>query len=83
MPDQQESSRPTPWKVSDAPDEYIENASRAIVGFEVTLTRLEGIWKVSQNRPAADRAGAAAGLRQGSAMDQQVADWIDRRGEGK
>jgi transcriptional regulator len=56
---------------------------RAIVGFELTLTSLEGIWKMSQNRPAGDRAGTAAGLREGSAMDQQVADWVDRLGEGK
>jgi transcriptional regulator len=83
LTDQHESSRPEPWRVTDAPDEYIEDAMRAIVGFELTLTRIEGIWKMSQNRPAADRAGAASGLRQGSAMDQEVADWIDRLGEGK
>jgi transcriptional regulator len=80
---QQESSRPTPWKVSDAPDDYIEDAMRAIVGFELTLTRIEGIWKVSQNRPAADRAGAATGLREGGPLDREVADWIERLGEGE
>lgn len=83
LTDQQESRRATPWKVSDAPDDYVENAMRAIVGFELTLTRLEGIWKVSQNRPAADRLGAAAGLREGSPLDREVADWVERLGEGK
>jgi transcriptional regulator len=83
LTDQNEANRPASWKVADAPDAYIEDAMRAIVGFELTLTRIEGIWKMSQNRPAADRAGAAAGLREGSPMDQQVAGWVERLGEGK
>ncbi|MDA0205346.1 MAG: FMN-binding negative transcriptional regulator [Acidobacteria bacterium] len=83
LTDQHESNRPAPWKVTDAPDEYIEGAMRAIVGFELTLTRIEGIWKMSQNRPAADRAGVVTGLREGSPMDMQVADWVERLGEGK
>ena len=80
---QHEANRPAPWKVTDAPAEYIEDAMRAIVGFELTLSRIEGIWKMSQNRPAADRAGAVAGLRAGSPLDEQVAEWIERLGEGK
>lgn len=83
LTDQQESKRAQPWKVSDAPDDYIENTSRGIVGFELTLTRLEGIWKMSQNRPDEDRLGAIAGLRQGSETDQKVAAWIERKREGK
>jgi transcriptional regulator len=83
LTDHQESRRSTPWRVGDAPDDYIENAMRAIVGFELTLARVEGIWKVSQNRPPADRAGAAAGLREGGPLDHEVAEWIERRGEGK
>ena len=83
LTDQHEANRPAPWKVTDAPDDYIEGAMRAIVGFELTLTRIEGIWKMSQNRPVADRAGVVAGLREGSPMDAQVAEWIERLGEGK
>lgn len=83
LTDQHEANRPAPWKVADAPDEYIDAAMQAIVGFELTLTRIEGIWKMSQNRPAADRAGAVEGLRSGSPMDRQVADWVERLGEGK
>jgi len=52
-----------PWKVSDAPAEYIEGMLSAIVGLELTIERLEGKWKLGQNRPEADRAGAIAGLR--------------------
>ena len=35
---------------------------RAIVGIEIEVTRLQGKWKVSQNRSAGDRAGVVAGL---------------------
>jgi transcriptional regulator len=59
----QESARPAPWLVSDAPREYVEQMLEAIVGIEIPITALSGKWKVSQNRPAADRAGTAAGLR--------------------
>ena len=52
----------TPWKVTDAPDDYIASMQRAIVGIEIELTALNGKWKVSQNRSPADRAGVAAGL---------------------
>ncbi len=52
----------TPWKVTDAPDDYIAAMQRAIVGIEIELTALTGKWKVSQNRSAADRAGVAGGL---------------------
>ena len=52
----------TPWKVTDAPDDYIASMQRAIVGIEIELTALNGKWKVSQNRSPADRTGVAAGL---------------------
>jgi transcriptional regulator len=51
-----------PWEISDAPPAYVEGQLRAIVGFEITIARLEGKWKMSQNRTAADRAGVVAGL---------------------
>lgn len=58
-----EASRPEPWQVGDAPPEYVEQLLGAIVGLELAVTRIEGKWKLSQNRPPADRAGVAAGLR--------------------
>lgn len=57
-----EAGRPDPWAVSDAPEEFIRAHLKAIVGFELTIARLEGKWKMSQNRPAHDRAGVAEGL---------------------
>jgi len=57
-----EMPRPEPWRVSDAPPDYIAAMLRAIVGFEIPLASLTGKWKMSQNRSAADREGLAAGL---------------------
>jgi transcriptional regulator len=54
----------TAWQVGDAPEPYIERMLKAIVGIEIPIARIEGKWKVSQNRTAEDRAGVASGLRE-------------------
>lgn len=51
-----------PWQVSDAPREYLDKTLKAIVGIEIEVSRLEGKFKLSQNRSAEDRAGVIAGL---------------------
>lgn len=58
-----ETGMTEPWKLSDAPAEYIEKLLSAIVGIEIPITRLVGKWKVSQNQPEANRAGVETGLR--------------------
>jgi len=57
-----EAARPDRWKITDAPPEYIEQQLGAIIGLEIPITRLIGKWKLSQNRPAPDRAGVVEGL---------------------
>lgn len=57
-----ESSRSEPWAVTDAPEDFVEAQLKGIIGIEMTIETIEGKWKVSQNRPAADRAGVAAAL---------------------
>ena len=57
-----EAGRPAPWAVSDAPGDYIDSMLKAIVGFRLPITRLEGKRKLSQNRDAADQAGVRQGL---------------------
>lgn len=57
-----EAARDDPWAVADAPRPYIEAQLRGIVGIEIDILALEGKWKVSQNRPEADRRGVAEGL---------------------
>ena len=73
-----ESDNPQPWKIDDAPAEYIDAMCRAIVGFEVRLDRIEGKWKMSQNRPLEDRAGVVDGLRaRGRGDDLEMADLVE------
>ena len=68
-----ECNRAEPWAVSDAPRPYIEAQLRGIVGFEIDIESIEGKWKVSQNRPEADRRGVAEGLAgENPAMAQVV-----------
>jgi transcriptional regulator len=62
LTDSQESHRATPWRITDAPETYIERMLKSIVGFEIAIDTLEGKWKLGQNRSAEDRAGIAAGL---------------------
>ncbi len=57
-----EAGQDVPWSVDDAPEDYIDAMTRAIVGVEIEITRLEGKAKLSQNRPAEDRAGVIDGL---------------------
>jgi transcriptional regulator len=60
---QHEASFPMPWTIDDAPTDFFHGLLKSIVGIEIPIRRLEGKWKASQNRPAADRAGVVTGLR--------------------
>ena len=62
LTDLHESNRSVPWSVDDAPPEYIAEQLRAIVGVEVLVDRVEGKFKLSQNRSEADIEGVIAGL---------------------
>ena len=76
----QEARQPAPWKVADAPADFVAAQIQAIVGIEIPIDRIEGKWKVSQNRNEADRKGVVAGLTaQGeasAAMARSVAERI-------
>ncbi|VVO73163.1 Protease synthase and sporulation protein PAI 2 [Pseudomonas fluorescens] len=62
LTDRHEAGRNNPWKVADAPAEYIDAMLKAIVGFALPIERLEGKRKLSQNRSTADIAGVREGL---------------------
>lgn len=62
LSDRQEANRPAPWAVSDAPADYVDSMLKAIVGFRLPITRLQGKLKLSQNRDARDQAGVRQGL---------------------
>jgi transcriptional regulator len=63
LTERQETPRAEPWAVTDAPADFIDAMLKGIVGFTLPISRLEGKWKMSQNRPAEDRAGVVAGLQ--------------------
>jgi len=64
-----ESKRAKPWAVSDAPADFVQGMINGITGLELTITRLEGKWKMSQNRPASERPGIVEGLREDGRPD--------------
>jgi len=71
------------WSVADAPPEFLEGMARAIVGVEITVDRIEGKWKVSQNRSAEDQQGVIGGLEAlGSPAGKEMAQLMrDRAAE--
>jgi transcriptional regulator len=74
---QQEKNETKPWAVTDAPERYIDVMLRGIIGFRFVISRLEGKWKMSQNRETQDAEGVVKGLgvrHQGD--DLQIADYV-------
>jgi transcriptional regulator len=72
--------QPDEWQVTDAPAPFIEAQIKGIIGLEIEIADLKGKWKVSQNRPAADRAGVVAGLAASAPeMAGLVARYSDER----
>ena len=79
LTDTHESRRGLPWRTTDAPADFIERQLKGIVGIEIPLTRLEGKWKMSQNRDVRDRVAVvdrlrAAGDPASAALADAVAD---------
>src|SRR5205085_9871829 len=76
MTDLQEARHPPgDWKVTDAPADFIDSMVKMIVGVEIPMRKLEGKWKMSQNRALPDRLGTIAGLRaRGDAHVAQVVE---------
>jgi transcriptional regulator len=66
-----EAGRPVPWHVEDAPADYLDATLRAIVGIEIEVTRVEGKFKLSQNRSAEDRTGVVLGLGSDATLQRQ------------
>jgi transcriptional regulator len=75
----QENKRSTPWSVSDAPEPFISGQIKAIIGVEIPISTIQGKWKVSQNRSAADRQGVEEGLRE-EGISEEMARLVAQRG---
>lgn len=69
LTDHHEADRAERWSVDDAPEPYIAGQLRAIVGVEVEISRIEGKFKLGQNRSRADMEGAIAGLAEAAEPD--------------
>jgi transcriptional regulator len=67
-----EAGEPVPWKMGDAPEDFISQMLGAIVGLEIEVTRLAGKWKLGQNKEVADRQGALDALRERDSDAQQA-----------
>jgi transcriptional regulator len=57
-----ESQRPQPWTLAGVPQKFIDGMLKGIVGLEMTVTRIDGKWKLSQNRSTTDRRSVIAAL---------------------
>ncbi len=75
LTDKHEKTQARPWSTQDAPERYIQAQLKGIVGFQIEITELDGKYKLSQNRPEADRKGVVAGLASSSTSgDSETAD---------
>jgi transcriptional regulator len=80
MTDTHEASRGAPWAVTDAPADFVDGMLKAIVGFRLRIRRLEGKWKMSQNRPRQDVPGVIDGLsREPGEAQAEVAEIVASR----
>jgi len=64
LTNKQEAGRTEPWKVSDAPEKFVERQLKGIYGLQFEVSEMVGKWKMSQNQPAEARAGVVEGLRE-------------------
>lgn len=79
LTDRHEAGRPDAWAVGDAPEDFLQGMFKGIVGFRLPIARIEGKWKMSQNRSAEDRAGVVDGLRsEGGPEELAVAALMDK-----
>ena len=78
LTERHEAARGSEWRTDDPPADYLSQQLRAIVGVEIVISRLEGKWKLSQNRSEADVTGVVDGLRGSDhAGDVEVANAME------
>lgn len=83
LTDLREGRLPKPWAVSDAPEPFVAAQMKGIVGIEIALSRMEGKWKMSQNRPHPDRLGVMEGLAAMGGEDEQVGHLVAERSKAE
>jgi transcriptional regulator len=83
LTDKHEAPSTQPWKVTDAPPDYVDTQLRRIIGVELPISRIEGKWKFDQRSSQADRAGVMAGLEGSGTAGNQEALAVMRELEAK
>ncbi len=79
LSDRHEARFETPWRVGDAPEDFVQRQLKGIVGLRLRITSIEGKAKLSQNRLEADRQGVIAALAQSQGLsDREMADLMTR-----
>jgi transcriptional regulator len=81
LSERHEARNPDPWRTQDLPETYLEGMLKGIIGLDIAVTRLEGKYKLSQNRPAADRPGVIAALEAQSDADARAVARLMRERE--
>ena len=83
LSERHEAQSPAPWRMDQLPETYAQSMLQGIVGLDITVTRLEGKYKLSQNRPASDRPRVIAALEaRGDADARAVARLMRDREAG-
>jgi len=78
-----EADQPVPWSIADAPEDYIAMMLKGIIGFEIDIARIEGKWKLSQNRSAADQASLVEALRHSAGENASAIASLMAKDSGK
>jgi predicted FMN-binding regulatory protein PaiB len=84
LSDQQEKAagHESPWKVTDAPEKYTNLLMKAIIGVEITIDRIEGRFKLSQEKQDGDWEGVIAGFRAlGTPEGETMANMVEEQGK--
>jgi transcriptional regulator len=82
LTERHEARNPAPWRMQKLPEAYLDGMLKGIIGLDFTVSRLEGKYKLSQNRPAADLPRVIAALeRRGDADALAVARLMREREE--
>jgi len=80
LTERHEAGNPEPWRIEDLPENYLDGMLKGIIGFDIAVSRLEGKYKLSQNRPPADRPRVIAALeRAGDENSVEVAQLMRER----
>jgi transcriptional regulator len=80
LSDRHEAHEDVPWRMQELPEPYLGSMLKGIVGIEIAVSRLEGKFKLSQNRPAGDRPRITAALdARGDAESAAVAELMRQR----